>query len=276
MLNNLKEVIELAAHENSGLAAFNVFGYEDAKAVVLAAEALHRPVALMANKDAISHMGTRMIGMIMGEVADKAKVPVCVHLDHATELDVIAEAVDSGFTSVMFDGSQLSFEENVRITRQVAAMAHPVNISVEAEIGAVGYSDKTIAFHARYTEPDEAEAFYNATEVDALAVAVGTVHRMEEQGVQLQFERLRQIAELVHVPLVIHGSTGVADKDLTRLVQNGARKINLGTTLRMTFGNVLRQQFAEDPYVFDRIHLYKRCMDAVQEKAEEKIALLSM
>ena len=276
MLNNLKEVIDIAANENCGLAAFNVFGYEDAKAVIMAAEALNRPVALMANKDAIGHMGVRMIGMIMREAASQAKVPVCVHLDHATQLEVITEAVDSGFTSVMFDGSQLPFDENVRITRQVVAMAHGKNISVEAEIGAVGYSDKSIAFKARYTEPEEAKAFYDATQVDALAVAVGTVHRMEEQGVSLQFERLRQIAQVVPVPLVIHGSTGVADGDLTRLVQSGARKINLGTTLRMAFGNALRQQFEEDPHVFDRICLYKRCMEAVQEKAAEKIKLLSI
>ncbi len=274
VLYNLKEIIEMADKENRGIAAFNVFGFEDAKAVVLAAEKLNRPVALMANKDAIAHMGARMIGLIMREVAERAKVPVCVHLDHATQVEVIEEAIEAGFTSVMFDGSQLPFDENVRITRQVVAMARPKNISVEAEIGAVGYSDKTIAFKARYTEPEEAKVFSDATRVDALAVAVGTVHRMEAQGVSLQFNRLRQIAELVKVPLVIHGSTGVEDKDLTRLVENGARKINLGTTLRMTFGNTLRKQFEEDPHVFDRIVLFKKCMDAVQEKAEEKIKLL--
>ena len=274
MLVNLKEVIGMADRENRGVAAFNVFGCEDAKAVVLAAEETGRPVALMANKDAVAHMGVKMIGMIMREVAQEAKVPVCVHLDHATQLEVIEGAIKAGYTSVMFDGSQLPFEENVRLTRQVVAMAGPENVSVEAEIGAVGYSDKTIPFCARYTEPEEAKSFYDATGVDALAVAVGTVHRMEQQSACLQFDRLQRIAQMAKVPLVIHGSTGVADEDLTRLVQNGARKINLGTTLRMTFGAALRRQFEEDAHVFDRIQLYKRCMEDVRCKAKEKLLLI--
>ncbi len=274
MLVNLKEVIAMADRENRGVAAFNVFGFEDAKAVVWAAEEVRRPVIIMANKDAVNHMGVELIGEIMRYVGNEALVPVAVHLDHATDLEIIRAAVNCGYTSVMFDGSQLTFEENVEKTKQVVAMAHEKGVSVEAEIGAVGYSDPSIAFKARFTEPQEARRFAELTGVDALAVAIGTVHRMELQHAQLQFERLREIAQQVEVPLVIHGSTGVTDQDLTKLVQYGARKINIGTALRMEFGQTLKHQFEENPKAFDRIKLFGPCMEAVKEKAVQKMQLL--
>ena len=174
----------------------------------------------------------------------------------------------------MFDGSQLPFDENVERTRHVVEMAHAMDISVEAEIGAVGYSDPDIRFNARFTEPQEAKRFAQLTGVDALAVAVGTVHRMEMQKAELQFDRLQEIAKQVDIPLVIHGSTGVADEDLAKLVRFGARKINIGTALRMEFGQTLRRQFADDPKEFDRIKLFGPCMEAVKDKAVQKMELL--
>lgn len=271
MLCNLAELMAISQSEGHGLAAFNVYGYEDAKAVLNAAERLGHPVALMVNKAAVAHMGVELLGIILLALAQKASVPVGVHLDHATDLSTIKAAVDAGFTSVMFDGSQLPYEKNVKLTRQVVAMAAKKNVSVEAEIGAVGYSDPSISFNPRFTSPEEANRFYLDTGVDALAVAVGTIHRMESQGVNLQFELLKEIHEAVDVPLVIHGATGVEDADLKRLVNNGAVKINLGTVLRMAFGNTLRKQLEEDPQAFDRILLYRKCMDEVEKKAEEKM-----
>lgn len=274
MLSTLADILPLAECGGRGLAAFNVFGYEDAAAVVHAAERQNRPVALMANKDAVNHMGVPILAGILRQVAQEAKVPVCVHLDHATQLEVIHEAMIHGFTSVMFDGSQLPFEENVEKTCQILNMARPAGVSVEAEIGAVGYSDPSIAFTPRYTEPEEAETFFSAAPVDALAVAVGTVHRMVTQGVSLQFERLKAIHARVNVPLVIHGATGVSDEDLTKLVQCGAGKINLGTVLRMAFGQELRRQILENTEEYDRIKLFGPCMTVVEEKAAEKLQLI--
>lgn len=271
MLCNLAELIAIAESQGHGLAAFNVYGFEDAKAVIEAAERVGHPVSLMANKAAVSHMGVEILGGILLALAKAAPIPVGVHLDHATELSTIKAAIDAGFTSVMFDGSQLSYEKNVKLTRQVALMARKKDVSVEAEIGAVGYSDPSILFHSRFTSPEEAKRFYLDTRVDALAIAVGTVHRMESQGVDLQFDLLKEIHKGVDAPLVIHGATGVEDKDLKRLVESGAVKINLGTVLRMAFGNTLRKQFIENPQVFDRIPLYRECMEAVSKKAEEKM-----
>lgn len=276
MLYNLKDILQIGNEKGYAIAAFNVYGFEDAVAVVKAAEELKKPVILMANRDAIEHMTAEFIGEIMIKLGEKAKVPVCVHLDHATSIESIKDAIDVGFTSVMFDGSQLPFDENVAITKEVVAMAHPKNISVEAEIGAVGYSDPTIDFTPQYTEPEQAKEFAELTNVDALAVAVGTVHRMVTQNACLQFERLKKIKELVRTPLVIHGSTGVADEDLVKLVKCGVRKVNLGTTLRLAFGNTLKEQFEQNPKEFDRIKLFKKCMVAVKETAKQKIKLLSL
>lgn len=276
MLYNLIDILQIGNEKGYAIAAFNVYGYEDAIAVVEAAEELKKPVILMANKDAIEHMPVDIIGEIMIKLAKRAQVPVCVHLDHATCIESIKDAIEVGFTSVMFDGSQLPFDDNVALTKEVVAMAHPKNISVEAEIGAVGYSDPTIDFTPQYTEPDQAKEFAKLTNVDGLAVAVGTVHRMVTQNACLQFERLKKIKELVRTPLVIHGSTGVADEDLVKLVKCGVRKINLGTILRLAFGNTLRQQFDQNPEEFDRIKLFKKCMEVVKETAKEKIKLLSL
>ena len=274
MLYNLKDIIRLVDKEDRGIAAFNVFGYEDSQAVIEAAESIGRPVIIMANKDAVNHMGVELIGEIMLHVGAQAKVPVDVHLDHATDMEVIERAIRSGYTSVMFDGSQLPFDENVERTRHVVEMAHAMDISVEAEIGAVGYSDPDIRFNARFTEPQEAKRFAQLTGVDALAVAVVTVHRMEMQKAELQFDRLQEIAKQVDIPLVIHGSTGVADENLAKLVRFGARKINIGTALRMEFGQTLRRQFADDSKEFDRIKLFGPCMEAVKDKAVQKMELL--
>ena len=248
MLSTLAYALQMAERGGRGLAAFNVFGYEDAAAVVHAAEKQGRPVALMANKDAVAHMGIPVLACILRHVAQEAEVPVCVHLDHATELGTIQEAI--------------------------AHMAGPAGVSVEAEIGAVGYSDPSLVFKPRYTEPEEAEAFYRAAPVDALAVAVGTVHRMVAQEAALQFQRLKAIHTLVKVPLVIHGATGVPDQDLGKLVRCGAGKINLGTTLRLAFGRELRRQILDNPEEYDRIKLFGPCMEAVEEKAAQKLRLI--
>ncbi|MBC8585691.1 class II fructose-bisphosphate aldolase [Youxingia wuxianensis] len=272
MLVNLTDMF--SQHGNYAIAAFNVFGYEDAVSVIRAAEEVNEPVILMVNRDAARHMPLDILGPILTTLAKQAKVPVDVHLDHSVDLESIAKAVDAGFTSVMFDGSQLSFEENVDKTLKTIALARPKNISVEAEIGSVAYSDPSIQAKMIYTEPEEALRFYQATQVDCLAVSVGTVHRMVVQEAKLQFDRLEKLKNTVEVPLVIHGSTGVPDADLTKLSRYGARKINIGTCLRMAFGRTLRKCMEENPEEFDRIKLFQEPMKAVQQAAKQKIQLL--
>ena len=282
MLVTLTQAFDFVKHRKGrsphssekAVGAFNVFGYEDAVAVVEAAESLDEPVALMANKPALEHMPVEVLGAILTNIANRATVPVVVHLDHSTDYAMTLRAILRGFTSVMFDGSQLSFEENVIRTRDVKRAAHACGVSVEAEIGSVGYADGTVA-QANYTAPELAVEFEREVEPDALAIAVGTVHRMTTQTVKPDFELMDRIVARMHTPVVIHGSSGLADDDLQRLVQHGAKKINIGTALRLAFGNSLRDEMARRPEEFDRIKLFGPCMKAVTEVVRHKLLLMN-
>ncbi|WZL72090.1 class II fructose-bisphosphate aldolase [Clostridiaceae bacterium 35-E11] len=276
MLVNLKEILAGVAKQDFAIPGFNVFGYEDAIAVVRAAEALNAPLILMTNKVAVKHMPVEYLGKLLHAVAKDAKVPVCVHLDHATGYELVAKAIMSGYTSVMYDGSQLPLNENIKNTKEIVKLAHACGISVEAEIGAVGYSDPSLNMKAMYTEPEEAEVFAKETKVDALAVAIGTLHRMETQNAVIQYDRLEAIEKLTDVPLVIHGSTGIKDEDLRKLATYNVGKVNIGTALRMVFGETLRKEMNEHPKEFDRIAFFQKPMDQVQKEAEKKMKLLGL
>ena len=276
MLVNLNHAIKGMAQRDCAIPGFNVFGYEDAISVVRAAEELHAPVILMTNKVAVEYMPVRILGKLLCSIAEEAKVPVCVHLDHATSMEIIVQSIQAGFTSVMYDGSQLSLEENINNTREIVRMAHACGVSVEAEIGAVGYNDPNIKVKAVYTEPKEAKIFAEETGVDALAVAVGTLHRMEVQNATIQYDRLEAIQKEVEIPLVIHGSTGITDEDLRRLITYKVAKVNIGTALRMVFGRTLREEIENNPKEFDRTNLFKMPMIKVQEEAKKKMSILGL
>ena len=270
MLVTLQEILKT----QRAVAAFNVFGYEDAISVVRTAEEMGRPVILMTNKDCVNFIDIEIIGPMLVTMAKAAKVPVCVHLDHSKSKEDIERAIAAGYTSVMYDGSQLPFEENLRDTKEIVEIAHAAGVSVEAEIGSVGYSDPNVVAKAEYTDPDQAVYFAAETGVDALAVAIGTVHRMKIQQAQIDFDLLARIREKVATPLVIHGSSGVKDEDLARMCEMGVNKINLGTSLRMAFGNTLRATVNEMTDEFDRLKFFPASMKAVSEKAKEKMNLV--
>lgn len=275
MLVTLTEMMQGIAEKNGAVPAFNVFGYEDAAAVIAAAEEVKAPVILATNKVALRYMPLQVSGALYRSLAERASVPVCIHLDHGDGFETAAEAIMSGYTSIMYDGSQLPFEENMRNTRQIVKMAHACGIPVEAEIGAVGYSDPLLNVEARLTDPGEAKIFAEETGVDALAVAIGTLHRMEEQAAPIDYGRLADIERLVTVPLVLHGSTGVRDDDLRKLAATRIGKVNIGTALRMAFGKTLRSEIQAKPDEFDRVALFAGPMEAVKEEAKKKMLLLN-
>ena len=276
MLNNMIESIRRAAVSNYTLGGFNVFGYEDAIAVVKAAEALNAPVILLTNKLAIEHMPVEYWGMLLGAIARDSKVLVGVHLDHCNDYNLIKRAIKSGYTSVMYDGSQLPLEQNIQNTKQIVKMAHDFGVAVEGEIGSVPYTDFPGKVKDIYTDPQEAKVFVEETGVDWLAVAIGTVHRMQVQEAQIQYDRLEAIQRMTNVPLVIHGSTGIADEDLAKLNDFQIGKINIGTALRIAFVNTLRKEINENPKEFDRLNLFKKPMGAVQKETWKKMELLGL
>ncbi len=245
------DLLLAARRQRSGVGAFNVVGMEHAEALVAGAETAGSPVVLQISQNAARyHGGLAPIGLATLAIARRATVPVVVHLDHATDAALIDEAVELGFTSIMYDGSALDHAENVDRTGDMTRRAHSAGVWVEAELGEVGGKDGAHAPGVK-TDPVEAAEFVAATRVDALAVAVGSSHAMTERIAALDLDRIARIAAAVPVPLVLHGSSGVPDDIIGAGVRAGLTKINVSTHLNKVFTAALREQLAADPAAVD-------------------------
>lgn len=253
---------ELAA-AGKGLGAFNVIHLENAQYFVQAAEAAGQPVVLQISQNAVKYHGALVpIALATLEIAKAATVPVVVHLDHAEDVDLVSEAIDLGFTSVMFDGSTLDYAANVAATAKVVAKAHAHGVSVEAELGEVGGKDGVHAPGVR-TDPTEAQEFVAATGVDLLAVAVGSSHAMTTRDAALDLELIARLRGALDVPLVLHGSSGVSDDSMAAAIRAGMTKINVSTHLNKIFTTSIRNFLAEDPKVVDSRKYVSRAMGEV-------------
>ncbi|GAA2131738.1 class II fructose-bisphosphate aldolase [Actinomadura napierensis] len=224
-----------------GVAAFNVITLEHAEAIVAAAEQTGRPVICQISQNAVRFHGGRLgpVAAATRAVAEGSAARVALHLDHVTDEDLMHQAADHGFGSVMYDGSEHDYDENVSRTAAAAAWAHGHGLWLEAELGEVGGKDGAHAPGVR-TDPAEAAAFVAATGVDALAVAVGSSHAMTERTAALDHDLIARLRDAVPVPLVLHGSSGVPDDELRRAVGQGMTKINIGTALNIAFTGAVR------------------------------------
>ncbi len=246
-------LITNAQAEGYGLAAFNVITLEHAEAIVSAAEAVDAPVILQISENAVKFHGGRLlpIARAAAEVARVANVDVALHLDHVEDGELLRQAAEAGFGSVMFDGSHLPYADNVAATRAAADWAHAHGLWIEAELGKVGGKDgeAPLSAHApgTRTDPGEAAAFVVATGVDALAVAVGSSHAMTDRSAVLDHELIGRLRGAVGVPLVLHGSSGVSDGELARAVAGGVVKVNIGTALNIAFTGAVREYLAGAP-----------------------------
>ncbi|MGP5306480.1 class II fructose-bisphosphate aldolase [Brachybacterium alimentarium] len=259
-----------ARSRGEGLAAFNVVHVENAEAFASAAARTGTPVVLQISQNAARyHGGLAPIGLATLEIARAAKADVVVHLDHADDLDLVREALDLGVSSIMYDGSKLPDEENRARTAEVVRAAHDLGVSVEAELGEVGGKDGVHSPTAR-TDPAEAARFVADTGVDLLAVAVGTSHAMTERTALLDLALIEEIAASVEVPLVLHGSSGVADADIQAAIRAGMTKINVSTHLNTVFTGAVRELLETDPDVVDT----RTWMRAGREAGAEEAARL--
>lgn len=279
MRATLKQLLDAAQQGAYAVPAFNVFGYEDALAVVREAESRGASVILATNKEMTEFMGVTQAASMLGLLAEAAGTPVCVHLDHCYDIDVVKAAIDAGYGSVMYDGSQLPLAENIANTRRVVDYAHAAGVSVEGEIGSVAYSatGNRGREHIRHelTEPEDAELFAVESGVDAVAVSVGNVHRLETASSCIDFDRVASIAAVVEQPLVIHGTSGIGEADLVALARGPVAKFNIGTTLRQSFGRALRNALAAHPDEYDRLTLFRDVMPAMSREAGRYFTLLS-
>ena len=271
MIVNLNDLLPAAAESDYIVPGFNIFGMDEAWHVMKAAENEKSPVILMVNKDMVKKYPVELLGRMLSAVALESSYPVCIHLDHTYDEDIIFRAMDSGFSSVMFDGSQLCLEENIRRTKAVADAAHKKGISVEGEIGSVPYTDEGSTIKDEKTDPDEAAAFAERSAADAVAVAVGNIHKLKKAEAVIDTELLKTIENKVKTPLVLHGTSGISNSDLKKIITSRVSKCNIGTVLRQAWGYKLREEFARLPDAFDRLTLTESALAAVYEKASEKI-----
>ncbi|MDG1937124.1 MAG: class II fructose-bisphosphate aldolase [Paracoccaceae bacterium] len=254
-LVTLKDVLEPALSGSYAVAGLVTLGWEDMRAYVEAAELEQVPVILQAGPSCRAHTPLPILGKMFRHLAESASVPVVAHLDHGYTFDECQEALDSGFTSVMFDGSRKPLQQNIDETAQVAELAHQAGISCEGEIGFVGYSGGE---NSSGTDPSEAAKFAVDSHVNAMAISVGNVHLQTYQSGVLDEERIRAIDAACDVPLVIHGGSGVPIEQRRRLAQtSGICKFNIGTELRLAFGAALRSSVLSDPNRFDRVAILK-------------------
>lgn len=228
MLINLKEILALAEEKKCAVGAFNTPNLECVNAVIDAAEVLNVPVILSHAELHEEISPLVRIGPVMLQAAQAAKVPVCVHLDHCETLEYMQKALDIGFTGVMYDGSNLPFDDNLANTKKAVAMAKSYSCGVEAELGALASREggAASAFGPVYTDPDEAVVFCRETGIDALAPSFGTAHGIYKSKPVLDLARVKMIAEKTCLPLVMHGGSGVSPEDYRTGIENGLRKIN--------------------------------------------------
>lgn len=219
--------------------AFNVENLEMVQAVVSAAEELNAPVILQTTPSTVKYADLEYFYAMVKTAAEKASVPVSIHLDHGNSFDLAMRALRAGYTSIMIDGSQKSFEENIAVTKAVVAACHPSGIPVEAELGKVGGKEDDLngGEGNPYTDPQEAKTFAEVTDVDSLAVAIGTAHGVYKGIPKLDLERLREIRKVVSVPLVLHGTSGVPDDTVRECIRRGICKVNYATDLRIAFSH---------------------------------------
>jgi fructose-bisphosphate aldolase class II len=283
--------------QNYAVGAFNVNNMEIMQAVVRAAEAQRSPVFIQTSEGAIDYAGLEALYTMMLFAAESASVPVVIHLDHGKDLDLIRKCIKIGYSSIMFDGSHLPFEENIATTKQVVRWAHRRGVSVEAELGTIGgVEDKVSSRTIVFTEPDAAKSFVDRSGCDSLAIAIGTSHGAYKFAGQAQLDlaRLRVIKRKLRMPLVLHGASGVPQElvqkitgfggqlgnpegvpedQLGQAVKLGINKVNTDTDLRLAFTAAVRETLITKPAEFDPRKIIGPARDAIQKVVEARMQL---
>lgn len=276
MLVSGKAILQKAHEEGYAVGAFNTSNLEMTQAIIEAAEELNSPVIIQTSQSAITYATSEGIATIVRTLAEKATVPVALHLDHGTDYDVVMKCLRDGWTSVMFDGSKYEFEQNIEITKNVCGIAHPMGVSVEAELGKIGGVEDHVKVEmkdATMTDPDEAVEFVEKTGVDYLAIAVGTAHGVYAGDPELDFDRIETIKKRVNIPIVLHGASGVPEADIKKAVSLGVNKINIDTDLRVAFQKSMHKFVAEKPEVYDPRKMLAPTKDAIKEVVKAKMQM---
>ncbi|WP_328369822.1 class II fructose-bisphosphate aldolase family protein [Streptomyces sp. NBC_00445] len=256
-LTTTGELVTRAAAAHSAVAAFNIITLEHVEAVIAGAESVDAPVVLQISENAVKFRYGRLLPLARAAVAaaERAAVPIALHLDHVQSDDLLRQAPGAGFSSVMYDASRLPYEENLSATRAAVDWAHAQGLWIEAELGQVGGKNGAPPLDAHApgarTDPAQARAFVTDSGVDALAVAIGSSHAMTTRTATLDHALLKRLAAALDVPLVLHGSSGVPDSELTAAVAGGIAKVNIGTALNLAMTGAIREYLAAHPEAVD-------------------------
>ncbi len=268
-LVNLKTILKKANRNNYAVAGLVVLCWEDALAYTEAADETGIPIILQAGPSCRAHTPISILGNMFRYLADQTKTQICCHLDHGYSIDECKEGMDYGFTSVMFDGSNLPLNENIRISSKIAKLANKYNISVEGEVGIVGYQNGKISYG---TNIIEAEKYAKYSGVDAMAISVGNTHLQTSKIAKIDYNKILQIEKKTKIPLVIHGSSGIEYKLRRKIARNTkVAKFNIGTELRMVAGNSLRENVLKNKQLFDKIKLIKPTIRKIKKQTKKVI-----
>ena len=280
MLISGNEILSVANQHGFAVPAFNAGSGQLLEAVMQACEELQSPVMIAIHPDELSFLTDSFVDQVK-YYANHTKLPVCIHLDHGASYEQVIHAIQLGFTSVMIDASHLPYEENVAITQKVVAAAHPVGVSVEAELGTIGDTGNSIeggVTEVIYTDPDVAQDFVERTGTDSLAVAIGTAHGIYPKNIKphLRHDILEEITKKVSIPLVLHGGSSNPDEEIAKAVKMGINKINISSDIKIVFANRLREQLnSGDSEMREPNVLFPPCMLETKKVAEDKIRLFN-
>lgn len=299
MLVNPRKYLIEARKNKYAIGAFNTSDLEMTQAIIAAGNKLSYPIIVQVSPKAIEYAGLENLSMIVKNEAQKSKASIALHLDHGKSIDLVFKCLEVGFTSVMFDGSDLLFEENIKKTKEVVDLAKKYGACVEGELGRVGHPETvsgsnngneildshfTKVSRDRYvrtdsinnfTDPAKAKEFVEATGVDTLAVSIGNVHGVPSKDEKLDFDLLEQIAEKVQIPLVLHGASSTPEKDIKKVISLGIAKINIDTDIRMAFSGNLKAFQKSHPDIYDPREILESAKEAVEKVVEGKIKIFN-
>jgi fructose-bisphosphate aldolase class II len=272
----MTEFLSKAKANQFAVGQFNMNNLEFAQAITDAAKEENSPFIFGVSEGALKYMGIEYTVALARAAADQSGLPIALHLDHGSSFEVAMKCIRAGFSSVMFDGSHYSFEENIRLTKEVVKAAHAMGVSVEGELGTIGGVEDDISLDeadAALANPDEAIRFWEETRVDCVAIAVGTAHGMYKGEVKIRFDTIEKVASAISVPVVLHGGSGVPDEQIRKAISVGVGKINVNTENQVACTNAIREVLGKDAKVYDPRKYLTPAKAAMKEVVKSKIRL---
>lgn len=277
MYLTLKEILKNTRKDKFAVGSFNIHCLEMVPSMIKAAKAKNSPIILQISPTTCKYIGSALLCKVVKELAEETDVNVTLHLDHTKDFLTIKDAIDNGFSSVMIDASALSLEENIKKTKEVVNYAKQHGVSVEAELGTIGGTEDGVALNdgkVRYTSPEDAVKFVKETGIDALAIGFGTSHGQWKSKAKLSFDVLKNIHDVIDIPLVLHGGTGVSEEDLKKCILGGISKVNIGTELNVAWVKDAKEHLEKADLADSCRDLVIPSNDAVQKVIENKIDIL--